>query len=92
MMDMRRRDFMAATAAGLGMLVLPDWGFADAEASGADPTAHLKLDWTGQIKWGNVVDITKFQGEDWHQKLAAAQDAVVKIGGGVVYFPAGTLC
>lgn len=90
MIDHQRRDFLTATAAGLGMLILPDWAFADVDAPNEDPAAGLKLGWTGEFKWGNVVDVTKLQGKDWHEKLAAAQDAVVRMGGGVVYFPAGT--
>ncbi|MEQ8784820.1 MAG: hypothetical protein RIC55_00915 [Pirellulaceae bacterium] len=89
MIDLRRRDFLAATAAGMGILILPDWAFAAGDAPGDDPAAALKLGWTGSLKWGNVVDVTRFDGRDWHEKLTAAQRAVVEMGGGVVYFPAG---
>jgi hypothetical protein len=38
----------------MGMLILPDWAFADGDAPSADPAAHLKLGWTGGLKRGNV--------------------------------------
>ena len=84
-----RRDFLTATATGMGMLLLPDWAFADGDAPTDDPTSQLALDWTENIGWANVVDIKKTQGKNWDERLAAAQDAVVAMGGGVVYFPAG---
>jgi hypothetical protein len=87
MIDLPRRNFLAAT--GMGLLLLPDWAFADGEAPADDPAARLKLGWTGKLKWDSVVDVTRFNGRDWHQKLAAAQNAVVAMGGGVVFFPAG---
>ena len=67
---LRRRDFLVASTTGMGMLLLPDWAFANSDAPCDDPAAHLELGWTGNLKWGNVVDVTKFQGGDWHEKLA----------------------
>ncbi len=40
-----------------------------------NPVGHLKLPWTGEIKW---------------EKIANAQDRLAAQGGGVVYFPPGS--
>ncbi|MEX2214797.1 MAG: hypothetical protein WD768_11745 [Phycisphaeraceae bacterium] len=90
-----RRDLLLLSAAGLGTLALPRWAFAAEGLPTHDPAAALKLPWTGRFKWNNVVDVTKFPGDDWLAKLNAAQAAVVAkdgagTGGGVVFFPAGT--
>lgn len=90
MNELRRRDFLAATAAGMGLLAVPAWEYANRDAPATDPAAALKLDWTRDFKWANVVDVTRMTGQDWHDKLEAAQAAVVGMGGGVVYFPPGT--
>jgi hypothetical protein len=90
MMVPHRREFLVATATGVATLLLPDWARASDDAPRSDPARHLKLPWTAGFKWDNVVDITRCPGDDWHAKLAAAQQAVVAMGGGVVYFPPGT--
>ena len=82
-----RRDALKA-----GGLVLASWLPAVAAGPDAptdDPTAALKLPWTGELKWAAVVDVTRFPGATADEKLANAQAAVVMKGGGVVYFPAG---
>jgi hypothetical protein len=78
--------FLAAT--------LAFWSAAAADLSAAaptnDPAAHLKLPWTGKLKWDTVVDASALPGDTADAKFAAAQEAVLAKGGGVVYFPAGT--
>lgn len=54
-----------------------------------DPTARCGLDWTGSLKWLNVVSIEDVEGSGVEQRLDRAQQIVVQRGGGVVYFPAG---
>jgi len=54
-----------------------------------DPTAGLKLPWTGGLKWSQVIDIVTVDGADADAKLAAAQQELAAKGGGVVYFPPG---
>ena len=74
---------------GLGGLMLPDAvggrrrGFAR-----GNPVAHLKLAWTDNIPWANVVDLRR-PGKDIMEKLANAQAQLAAKGGGVVYFPPG---
>ncbi|MBN2137760.1 MAG: hypothetical protein JW720_08135 [Sedimentisphaerales bacterium] len=88
----RRRDFLkhtmtVAAAMELGVILRPE--IARAAAAKNDPASHLKLAWTGKLKWDNVVDITTVSGGDWAQRLANAQKQLTARGGGVVYFPAG---
>lgn len=85
-----RRDFVASSVCGAGSLLLPARLVA-AESPGNNPTAHLKLDWTYDLKWSNVVDITRTPGRSkyWDDRLNEAQKLVADAGGGVVYFPAG---
>ena len=52
------------------------------------PVAKYKLNWTDDIKWNNVVNISDFKEESIEESLKKAQ-AVVAKGGGVVYFPPG---
>lgn len=54
-----------------------------------DPAASLKLPWTADIRWSQVVDITTMSGADADAKLAAAQRDLAARGGGVVFFPPG---
>ena len=54
-----------------------------------DPAARYHLDWTGSLKWSNVVSIEDFEGDGVEERLEKAQQAVAEKGGGVVYFPAG---
>lgn len=86
-----RRDFLVATSAGIGGLLLP--GTLQAAAAESMPTdnplARLNLPWTSQIKWASVTDITKARGQGIMEKLANAQAELVARGGGVVYFPPG---
>lgn len=46
-------------------------------------------EWVKRLPWDVVVDIRTFDGERDDQRLAAAQEAVVARGGGVIYFPPG---
>ena len=88
-----RRQFLKLSVAGAGTLALPLWCLAQEGMPTADPAAALKLDWTSKFNWSNVVDITRMPGNNWHEKLAAAQAAVIAKGqgkGGVVFFPAGS--
>lgn len=88
--NVTRRQFALTGAGALGFVLLPHGLRA---ATGGPPTnnpaAHLKLPWTEQIKWANVVDVTLAAGRDLAEKLAAAQAQVAAQGGGVVYFPPG---
>ncbi len=45
--------------------------------------------WITALRWSNVVTIADFEGDDG-TRLAKAQEALKRKGGGVVYFPAGT--
>ena len=45
--------------------------------------------WTEALPWGKVVSIEDFEGSD-DDRVAQAQAAAAEMGGGVVYFPAGT--
>ena len=89
MFQLRRRDFLSATSAGMGTLLLPNWLYASEETPHANPAGQLKLEWTNQFKWNQVVDITQMNGDNWEAKLAVAQEMVTKQGGGVIYFPPG---
>jgi hypothetical protein len=86
-MNSHRRDFLAASTTSL--LMIPQWVSAN-EVPVDNPTAHLKLDWTQNLHWENVLDITtiKGTGKYWDKRLVQAQERL-KNSGGVVYFPAG---
>ena len=88
--DPSRRRFLAAASASVGYLLLPDEPAFAADAPTDDPLAGYKLEWTKQVKWGSVVDVTQVKGDTIDEQLAAAQALVAMKGGGVVYFPAGT--
>ena len=80
-----RRETLAA-----GLLVLADVPVRAADAPADDPLAGYKLPWTSKVRWANVVDVTRMKGDTDDARVAAAQAAVAGLGGGVVYFPAGT--
>ncbi len=82
--DPTRRDFLASA----GVLLLPA-GLRSADAPADDPLAGYKLEWTGQVKWANVVDVTRMKGDTADERLTAAQAVVAAKGGGVAYFPPG---
>lgn len=73
---------------GLARVVTGPVAFA-AETPTSNPVASYGLDWTNEIAWDRVVDITTIGGKSWQASLAAAQRQLVEQGGGVVYFPAG---
>ena len=54
-----------------------------------NPTASVKLPWTSELKWSQVIDITTMAGADADAKLVAAQQSLAAQGGGVVFFPPG---
>jgi hypothetical protein len=74
-------------AAAVGLIVTA-WASA-ADVPIDNPTKAYQLAWTDEIRWGAVVPVGDAAGKDWDEKTAAAQQAVVEKGGGVVYFPAG---
>jgi hypothetical protein len=86
-----RREILALGATAAGSLFFPAALYA-AEAPSEDPTATLKLDWTKNLAWDRVVDLTSIPGtgEYWDKRLIEAQGTLVAHGGGVVYFPPGT--
>jgi len=85
-----RRRFLVITSTSLGGLLWPVRGRgAIAAPPTNNPTAHLGLDWTREIRWANVVDVTQAPGASIMEKLASAQARVAAAGGGVVYFPPG---
>jgi len=47
-------------------------------------------DWTDDLPWDVVFDITEFSGASDMERFEKAQQAAVEAGGGVIYFPAGT--
>jgi hypothetical protein len=81
---MNRRAFLLASA------TLPFASYLrSAELPNTDPLAKYKLAWTAEVKWGNVVDVSKEPGETADDKLASAQAKLAMQGGGVAFFPAG---
>ena len=91
-MTIPRRDVLRISLGAVGAIALPRWVWAQEGLPASDPTAALKIEWTGKFNWANVADVTRFPGADWHEKLVAAQTAVLakNPAGGVVYFPPGT--
>ena len=55
-----------------------------------NPVERYGIAWTAEAKWDQLVIITNYPGDSWDERFAAAQDDLVKKGGGVVFFPAGT--
>ncbi len=84
-----RRRFLITTGLSLGACIAHNRAWA-AELPFESPLAALKLEWTNQLKWVNVVDVTHLPGEGIEEKLTAAQSLLSVKGGGVAYFPAGT--
>jgi hypothetical protein len=86
------------TSTRRGLRRLPVRSFASLLLAGSlhaappagNPVADLKLPWTDEIKWANVVDVTTVAGKDTDEKINAAQQQLAAKGGGVVYFPPGT--
>ena len=88
---LQRREFIVAGAGAVGWLLLPRaLRAAEVGAPTHNPVADLKLAWTDEIKWANVLDVTQMPGADTLQKINAAQQQLAAKGGGVVYFPPGT--
>ncbi len=50
------------------------------------PATH----WTNFINWYRMVDITQVPGASWEERINRVQDSLSPIGGGIIYFPAGT--
>jgi hypothetical protein len=46
--------------------------------------------WTDDIFWGHVFNIADFPGSTLTGRFTAARNAASAVGGGVIYFPAGT--
>lgn len=86
-----RRDFIVASSAGTGALLLPQTLCAAAkeDAPTDNPAAGLKIAWTDKIPWSRSVNVALVEGKDWDTRFAAAQAVVAKEGGGIVYFPPG---
>lgn len=87
---MPRRDFLAGSAATLGLLLFS--GEPRAAQGGAptnNPAARLKLAWTDSISWRVTADVTRMPGRDIGEQFANAQAWLAARGGGVAWFPAG---
>src|SRR5512137_1271979 len=85
---LQRREFLVAGTGAIGWLLVPRALSAAQPGPPADnPVAHLKLAWTEEIKWANVLDVTQMPGKDLMEKLANAQAQLAGKGGGIVYFP-----
>ena len=87
---LNRRELLSSTAVASGAFFLPA-SIWSPNAPTTDPAKSLKLEWTGKLRWGNVLDITTLGGDDkyWDKRLAKAQSMIASRGGGVVYFPKG---
>lgn len=79
---------VVCASAGVSVLGMGPVAFA-AEVPTNNPVASYDLQWTNEIAWNRVVDITTIEGKSWEARLAAAQQQLLEQGGGVVYFPAG---
>jgi hypothetical protein len=89
---LQRREFIAAGTGAVAWLLLPPALRAAQPGAPADnPVAFLKLTWTDDLKWANVLDVTQVSGKDIMEKLAKAQAQLAAKGGGVVYFPRGSI-
>jgi hypothetical protein len=86
-----RRGFLGA-AGGLACwsAFRPLYELLAADGAAGNPLANYKLDWSGAIRWQNVVDVSRVRGDSIDEKLAAAQTMLAAGGGGVAYFPSGT--
>ena len=47
----------------------------------------MGLAWTDEIRWDQLVDVSKVPGDNWDERFSRAQKAVVEKGGGVIAFP-----
>jgi hypothetical protein len=85
-----RRRWLQASAAAFGGLLLPcnHLLFAD-DLPSDDPLDRYGLPWTKQVRWTQIVDVTKMKGRSVDEQLATAQQLLSAAGGGVVYFPPG---
>ncbi len=89
-LKLRRREFLMAGTGAVGWLSLRRLVHGAQPGTPTDnPVAHLKLAWTNEIKWANVVNVTQVSGNNIMDKLAYAQAQLAAQGGGVVYFPPG---
>ncbi len=55
-----------------------------------NPAAKFQLPWTDQLKWKQVITVSPVAGQIADDAVAKAQEQLLKQGGGVLYFPAGT--
>ena len=55
-----------------------------------NPAKAYAILWIDEIRWDTLVSIDAYAGESWDARFEAAQAELVKKGGGVVFFPAGT--
>lgn len=55
-----------------------------------NPVKRYEIPWTDEARWDQVVSIADYEGDSADARFAAAQAELVKKGGGVIYFPAGT--
>ena len=103
-----RREFLRTTGGLFGAAL---WGSQwSSQGFAADtmplpknnPTQHLKLNWTNQLKWENVVSLKSYMNKEklrkkesmpftdlfWDEALENAQKELEAKGGGVIFFPA----
>jgi hypothetical protein len=91
-MQISRRDFMITSAVGLAVAFRPPLVFGQSgQAPLTNPTASLRIAWTGKLPWDRVQDVSALPGagEFWDERLEVAQEIAEKQGGGVVFFPPG---
>ncbi len=91
-MQINRRSFIATTVTGLAVACRPPVVFGNrGELPRNDPAASLRIAWTSKLPWERVQDIAAIPGpaEFWDERLEKAQEASVRQGGGVVFFPPG---
>ena len=55
-----------------------------------NPVAKYNLEWTDGFQWQNVLSIKDAEGNNLNEKFENAQNQLVRKGGGVIFFPAGT--
>lgn len=55
-----------------------------------NPTTRYGLEWTDDFAWERVLSIAEVEGPSIDERLKRAQEQLVKQGGGVIFFPAGT--
>ena len=76
-------------------VLLASMGFAAEPTDNAVSTFYDGAEgypaWTDEIKWDNVIDMSKYdKGKTNFKKFENARDRLAKKGGGVLYYPAGT--